>query len=447
MRPEIKSRAVHLDENRVRQEKWAHLTEGLKTEYDRIVLENLLDNTQNYMQSLEEATTTGSFPTFTTYAFPLIRRVFPALISNELVATQPMPMPTGLVFYLDFKYSNSLAPTVAQDRMDIQRYGMTSYSDRGKFNPYYGTGARGEVPSGAVDSSNKNFSCLNHPIRNLVVYVDAVIAPMDSYDLSAGTFVLHTAPTTGSTVTVDYDLSFEGLDNSPEIELGITQDSVAAEEKRLKARWTLEAQQDLMAYHGLDAENELITLLADEIRREVDRMIVNDLYANVGHNVNWSKTYNPAAGQPGEGYTRKEYYETLFHAIVDAGTQIFKKRYVQPNWIIAGPEDCARLEKVNGFRFMGDVAGGDIVKGVHLYGTIQNKYKLFSDPLCPANKIYVGYKGNSFFDAGYVYCPYIPLYTTPTIIDVDFKPRRAIMTRFGRKLISNDFYSSVTLTS
>lgn len=423
--------AEHLKENTQRAERWKHLTEGITDQYQRVVLENMLDNTKKW---INEVSTTQDVGTFTTFAFPLIRRIFPGLIANELVAIQPMNMPTGKVFYLDFKYGTNVAPTKAGDRMDYQA---------GKFNPYYGTGARGEIADGEVNGTNTVFKTLAKPIvtDSLVVYVDSEIATVKEIDPETGQYELAEAPQSGSTVTHDYNFSHEGNDLAPEIEFEISDDSISAEQKRLKAKWTLESQQDLYAYHGVDAETELIALLGDEIRREIDRMIVNDLYTNVGVNINWSKTYNKDSG-----YSKREYDETLYDAIIDAETEIYKKRLVKPNWLVADPETCARLEKMNGFKYDGDVAGGSIQKGLNLYGTLKNKFRVFSDPEAMPNTLLLGYKGSNFFETGYVYAPYIPIYTTPTLMDVDFVPRRAVMSRFGRKLVSNDFYATVTIT-
>lgn len=424
------NKPLHLQENEQRYKKWKHLTEGIKDNYLRIVTENLFENTEKW---IKEASTTQNVGTFTTYAFPLIRRIFPNLIANQLVSVQPMPMPTAMIFYLDFKYGTDIAPTTAGDRMDYQA---------GKFNPYYGTGARGEIATGTVDGVNTTFSTKYAPIdpNSLVVYVDSAQASVASVDGTTGQFTLTTAPASGSTVTVDYNFAHEGQDLAGEIEFEITSDSVTAEQKRLKAKWTLEAQQDLYAYHGLNAETELVAMLAYELKREIDRMIIQDILNNTTENINWSSTYDSNSG-----YSRKEWDETLYHAIVDAETAIYKKRLVKPNWIVASPDVCARLEKISGFRLEGGIEGGTIVKGANLYGTLKNKYRVFSDPEMPSNKLLIGYKGNSFFETGYVYAPYVPLYTTPTIVDTDFTPRRAIMSRFARKLVSNDFYATVTI--
>lgn len=435
----VLTKAQMIQECKERTERWAHLTEGISNDYTRMVTEQLLDNTKRYV---EEETTTSAVNPFTTYAFPLIRRIFPKLIANRLVSVQAMPMPTGMIFYVDYKYSKNLAPTASGDRMDIQNYGNTGVANRGKFNPYYTLGGRGEVPTGLVNSSNTVFTTLQAPIKNPILYVNAVPVSIASFVASTGAITASAAPATGATVTVDYDFSFENSDTYPEVELGVTEDSVTVTERRLKAQWTLEAQQDMMAYHGLDVESELVGILGDEIGREIDRSIVLDLLGSAGANVNWHTTYPGTSS----GYSKNEYDNTLFGAICDAATEIYKKRQVYPNWIVTDPDTASRMEKLNSFKFVGDINNsGTVVKGINLFGTIQNKYDIFVDPLFTAGKILMGYKGGNFMETGYVYAPYIPLTMTQTFMDTNFKPRKAVMTRYGKKLVSSDFYATVSL--
>ena len=115
----------------------------------------------------------------------------------------------------------------------------------------------------------------------------------------------------------------EGGDDIPEIDFNMRSASVTAETKKLKARWTLESQQDLMAYHGINAEIELLAVLGIEIRREIDRTIINDLLRNAtGGNVTWSSQI-----APGFNGSEREWRMTLYDAIIDANNLIYKKRY------------------------------------------------------------------------------------------------------------------------
>src|SRR5690606_7351816 len=131
-----------LREDEARQGRWAHLTEGIESEYQRKVLETLLDNAKALAERRligarwDEQTTTDDIAAFNRVAYPLIRRIYPELVANELVSIQPTQLPVTLVFFLDFVYGTNLAPTVAGDRNDYEA---------GKFNRLYASGAvRGE---------------------------------------------------------------------------------------------------------------------------------------------------------------------------------------------------------------------------------------------------------------------------------------------------------------
>ena len=114
-----------IEENEARRKKWAYLTEGLDKQ-QRLNCEVILENTQRY---LSEESTSANVGAFTTYAFPLVRRIFPKLIGTSLVSVQPMTQPTGKVFYLDFKYGTAKAPTVVGDRVDQTATFNKTYGD------------------------------------------------------------------------------------------------------------------------------------------------------------------------------------------------------------------------------------------------------------------------------------------------------------------------------
>ena len=352
-----------IEENQERRKKWAYLTEGLDP-HKRLQTEVLLQNMQWY---LSEESTSANVGAFTTYAFPLVRRIFPKLIAQSLVSVQPMTQPTGKVFYLDFKYGTAKAPTVVGDRVD----------ESGKFNK---------------------------------TYADAVEG--------------------GAVREINFDISSQ---------------DVSAEEKKLKAIWTMETQQDLKSYHGLDAETEIMGVASEEIIREVDMVIIDDLVAGAtAGNVNWTKAMPQAL--PWTALDPKIYAATLYDAIVDANNLIFKKRYRNATWIVADSDTCTRLEKLEGFKLTETVDDAVFNVGIHQFGVLRNRWVIFKHPWFQTDKMLIGYKGSSWLDTGYVYCPYIPLYTTPLIVDPnDFKPRRGLMSRYAKKMVVGDCYATVTL--
>jgi len=437
-----------LVENKQRKERWAHLTEGLD-DYKRLALETMLQNTENWV--LHETSNSGNVQGFTTFAFPLIRRIFPNLIANELVSVQPMSMPTGMIFYLDFLFGTSVRGTTADTAMGGNlASGYNAYYAGGMVrglilknvdtDGYVGDGTETDF---IVDASNTD----KLPILagSATIYVDGIAVTATLTDAATGAFTLGVAPAPNAVVTADYTLATpsEGGNDIPEVNFNMRSDSVTAETKKLKARWTLEAQQDLVAYHGVNAETEMLAILGDEIRREIDRQIINDLYnsASAG-NVNWTRT----APDDYEGSDR-EYRMSLWEAILDANNLIYKRRFRNATWIVADPDTCTRLEKLDGFAEVKQDWAGQAGMGLEKFGIIKNRFQVYKDPLAPANRMLLGHKGASMFETGYVYAPYVPLYVTPVFMDPnDLQPRRSVMSRYARKPIITDLYATVSLT-
>jgi len=352
-----------------RRKRWEYLTKGIEEKigkfdadngtHRRLCLEVLLDNAAWHLETTQNTDVATAAP----YIFPMVRRIFPKLIANELVSVQPMSKPDGKVFYLDFY--RAATPGTLGDRVDKSI--DEDYADRD--------------PGGAV----------------------------------------------------------------AEISFKIASSPVSAKQKALKAKWEIETQQDLKAYHGEDAEALLMGVTGNEIIRETDQEIILDILANAtAGNVNWVMTV-PASG----AYSTldpKVYKETLYDAITDCNNLIFKKVFRNATWILADADVCARLEKLEKFKlFEGADAQTENI-GVIRFGTLAQKYKVYKHPWFTANKMLMGYKGLSWIETGYVYAPYIPLWTTPLIVDPnDFTPRRGVMTRFAKKMVNGDFFGTITL--
>ena len=372
----------------MRRARWAHLTEGVTDEHKRICLEVLLDNEDRACQPrgaslFEDVVTMSNFPAFTTFSFPLIRRVFPRLIANELVSVQPMNQPTGKVFYFDIEYS--LAGSPARQRVDL----LANFEYN---NPSGGTGEYATAAEGAT---------------------------------------------------------------VPELDLRISSADVSAITKKLKSNWSLESEQDLFAYFGLNAENELMTAISNEIAREIDRDIIADLYSFAGSsgagNVNWSSSVPGTA--PWTSLSPREWYRTLYDALTDANNLIVKQRYRNANWLVVGPDVGAIMEKTDEFRlFPAADPVGQVIYGPHLFGTVSGRFTVYKDPWLGAlgenpKQILLGFKGQSALDTGYIYAPYVPLLTTPPFTDPNtMTTKRGMMTRYSKKGVIGPCYATVTVS-
>jgi hypothetical protein len=140
-----------------------------------------------------------------------------------------------------------------------------------------------------------------------------------------------------------------------------------------------------------------------------------------------------------------EWYETLIETINDVSAQIHRKTLRgAANFCVIGPEVANILEFTAGFRanVTADSDRGDA--GAVKVGSLSKKFDLIVDPYFPRNLILVGRRGSSFLESGYVYAPYVPLQTTPTIFGVeDFVPRKGVMTRYAKKMVRPDMYGLV----
>ena len=257
-----------------------------------------------------------------------------------------------------------------------------------------------------------------------------------------------------------YDYPREGNANIPEIDIKVDSTAVTAQTKKLKAKWTPELGQDLNAYHNLDAEVELTQILSEQIALEIDREILADLVngATAG-TYYWSRSpgmflnrvtgaeIGASAVAPDFTGTVSEWYETLVETINDVSAQIHRKTLRGgANFIVCGPEVANILEFTAGFRanVTADAEKGEI--GAVKVGSLNRKFDVMVDPYFPRNAILVGRRGNSFLESGYVYAPYVPLQTTPTIFGPeDFVPRKGVMTRYGKKMVRPDMYGMVII--
>ena len=247
----------------------------------------------------------------------------------------------------------------------------------------------------------------------------------------------------------------EGSNDIPEIDIKVDSVAVTAVTKKLKAKWTPELGQDLNAYHNLDAEVELTQILSEQIALEIDREILEDLVAGSSAGVRyWSR--NPgtflnretgAALAATVDFTGNvsEWYETLIETINDVSAQIHRKTLRgAANFVVTSPEIANILEFTAGFRanVTADSDRGDA--GAVKVGSLSKKFDILVDPYFPRNLLLVGRRGSSFLESGYVYAPYVPLQTTPTIFGVeDFVPRKGVMTRYAKKMVRPDMYGLV----
>jgi hypothetical protein len=242
----------------------------------------------------------------------------------------------------------------------------------------------------------------------------------------------------------------------PEINVQMRSEAISAKTRKLKAQWTPEFAQDLNAYHSLDAEAELTSMLSEYISLEIDLEILDMLIENAPTTELWSAKVGNQINAGGTAfdsntsgvyYTQMSWFQTLGIKLQKVSNVIHQRTLRGgANFIMVSPGVATILESIPGFAADTDGAA-DTMKyafGVQKIGALNSRYKVYKNPYMLENLILMGFRGNQFLESGAVYAPYIPLIMTPLVYDPEtFTPRKGIMTRYAKKMIRPEFYGKV----
>ena len=454
-------------------------------------------------------------------ALPLVRKVFGQIAAQEFVSVQPMNLPSGLVFYLDFQYGTDKSPFSA---------GSSLYGDAaadGSDEPFgneangglYGAGrfgysinntssAASVFASASADWSDVNFDSdysASAVADELVIFevaktslpnldsdgirgfslvtgsADTVVSlPAFTSDDSTNVYFIvdGSTITSGNEVKVSYQLQptdryrgdFEdgntGLNagndsiSIPEINVQMKSSAIVAKTRKLKAVWTPEFAQDLNAYHALDAEAELTSILSEYISLEIDLEILDMLMTNAAAGTEvWSAVNNRAITGTGDGtITDLGFYNSQGQWFQTLGTKIQKLSNIihqrtlrgGANFLVCSPSVGTILESIPGFAADsdGDTSKASYAFGVQKVGSLNSRQKVYKNPYMKENQILLGFRGGQFLEAGAVFAPYIPLIMTPLVYDPDtFTPRKGLLTRYAKKMVRPEFYGLIKATS
>ena len=526
-----------LEQTRQLVKKWepTGLLEGMDDETKRHGMAVLLENQAG--QLIQEASITGgqNAEEWSGVALPLVRRIFGELAAQDFVSVQPMNLPSGLIFYLDFKYGTAQTGNHTENS-DV--YGNTSGSNTDATGGLYGagkfgysindkssgtltigTGASGSADAaGTFSTASVNFvdvefepdlsasAAIADNADNALIKVvtsttsftnadtdgvrafsisgsgfDEFFPAYTKHDSSANTvtFVVRQAVTSGLVNAVvkyhaqpstnysrtDFEATATQVDANPETDIDIPELDIAlksipiiAKTRKLKAVWTPELAQDLNAYHSVDAEAELTSLLSEYISMEIDLEILDMLKANasaktenwsarVGYEYNSSSTIFEEQSGASNAYTKGEWFQTLGNKIQSVSNAIHQKTLRGgANFIVVSPETATILESIPGYATGadGDANTNQFAMGVQKVGAINNRYTVYKNPYMLENDILIGFRGANFLETGAVYAPYVPLIMTPLVYDPkNFTPRKGVMTRYAKKMVRPEFYGKV----
>lgn len=422
------------------------LLEGLKGE-TKIIVGKLLENQKNMI--LSETAAGGSvqasdIANFRKAVLPMIRRIIPGTIATELVGVQPMSGPVGLVFTLRYKYQEAMTHNDSNSvfgGFDIAA-GDEAFGNAAPIRQFYAGNTGAAQPAGRSGLGSAANAEPN--IDQATGSGNAWPATQDSTTYSTGT--VNYGPysvNVGGTLLGGSGSFLEGS-GGRKMGLQIMTQAVEAGSRKLQAGWTIEAMQDLNSQHGMDLETEMTKALSAEIVQEIDAEIINDLFGLAGtvRTFDFSSTDGPNYAPAFVG----DRFANLGVRINEVANVIARKtRRGTGNFIVVSPMIVSVLQSAAKAVFAPAVEGS--FKGPNntmLVGTLNGQIKVYSylwNQAAPgasspagSDKILVGYKGgNGENDAGYFYCPYIPLMSTGTVVNpVTMQPAVSLMTRYGK---------------
>ena len=511
------------------------LLEGLRGETEKAGMAQLLENQAR--QLVKEASSTGTSAgseEWAGVALPLVRRIFAEFAAKEFVSVQPMNLPSGLIFYLDFKYGtaqpgfdadnlNRTGDPFGSPNADDSMFGVTTTSGdpsgglygAGRFGYSINetasivTAETGSQPTAAQVNGDSAYSgssdykmvTVNVPteadlyaVRSFILRSGSVqtdIVPVQAFSSIDSNYTASFVVTTAQATAIDLAKTAGDLrlvyskqptditrgdfeDNKgafsngyntdidiPEINLEMQSEPIVAKTRKLKAVWTPEFAQDLNAYHSIDAEAELTSMLSEYVSMEIDLEILDMLIAAAPTTEYWSARNNTiwngtsfttlAAGTAtpglGDGFynTQGGWFQTLGTKLQKVSNKIHQKTLRGgANFLVTSPAVATILESIPGFAADTDGTKMEFAAGVQKIGAINNRYTVYKNPYMKENVILMGFRGTQFLETGAVFSPYIPLIMTPLVYDpVNFTPRKGVMTRYAKKVVRPEFYGKV----
>jgi len=338
----------------------------------------VLENTRKYLKEAAStgASAAGNIATLNRVILPVIRRVMPTVIANEIVGVQPMQGPVGQIHTLRVRYAETTNDTSASNT---------------------------DTTAG-----------------------DEALSPFKIANAYSGSL------TTGK---ADSTAAKEGTGGRA-LSIQILKQSVEAKTRKLQARWTFEAAQDAQSMHGIDVEAEIMAALAQEITAEIDQEVLGSLRSLAAT----EETFNQAAVSGTATYVGDEHAALAVLINRTANKIAQRKRRGAGNFAVVSPEALTVLQSASTSAFARTTEGTfEAPTNTKFVGTLNGAMRVYVDSYAAdSTAVLVGYKGSSETDAAAFYCPYVPLMSSGTVLDPStFEPVVSFMTRYGYVELSN----------
>lgn len=409
-------------------EKWSEVLDDesfgkLQNRHKRRTVAALLENTQvefqktkNIMNESAPTLSTGTgISNFDPILISLVRRAMPNLIAYDVCGVQPMVGPTGLIFAMKSRYSTKTGTEALFNEADTAYSGATGVTASNNTGNFSGTVHAGQSPVGSG------------------------FPPTASGYTTGGPITTAQAEALGDGTGPDFN----------QMAFSIEKISVEAKTRALRAEYSIEIAQDLKAIHGLDAETELANILSAEILTEINREIIRTLYFIAVPGA--AQTTNPGIFDldvDADGRWSVEKYKGLLMQIERDANAIAKATRRGKGNVIICSSDVASALVMAGKLDYAPALSTDLTvddTGNTFAGILNNRYRVYIDPYfgnSGGNEefLMVGYKGTNAYDAGFFYCPYVPLQLFKAQDPHTFQPKIAFKTRYA--VTANPFYAN-----
>lgn len=355
------------------------LLEGLSGSR-RTTMGVILENTRKHLaeNATAGATSAGNVATLNRVILPVIRRVMPTVIANEIVGVQPMTGPVAQIHTLRVRYAETTNVT---------------------------------APS---------------PFDTSTTAGDEALSPFKIATAYSGSLTTGRAASTSA------------LEGQPgrKINVQILKQVVEAKTRKLSARWTFEAAQDAQAMHGLDIEAEIMAALAQEITVEIDQEVLGSLRALAATDY----AYDQAAVSGTATFVGDEH--AALAVLINRAANLIAQRTRRGagNWAVVSPAALTVLQSATTSAFARTTEGTfEAPTNTKFVGTLNGAMRIYVDSYASdSTAVLVGYKGSSEADAAAFYCPYIPLMSSGVVLDpTTFEPVVGFMTRYGYVELTN----------
>lgn len=470
--------------------RWGWLTNSIDEYESRLNTAMVLENSYQYMvgqeqiqdgwlESVLNEDSLNEAPTVSTSVgqnlipkvlFPMIRRVFPKLISNDLVSVQPITGPQGVIYYIIYTFSDTKGKIRAGDEYSAlpqqKLPGYATFYSSEKIGPFTATIANnggdttldvtidvanflGTDPS---EFSIKRVEVYNATTPNLNAYTTNVVTAAGGpvwadnknvhYQANPGTIHLRDAANApwkaGDEVLIYLVYDQEASSKVPEMEFSIGSQTVETTERKLKIRWTKESEQDMRSFHKIDVESELVKVASMEMNYEIDREVLTFINDSIIPELAFTHDWTADAGGVGNNTAGNflDRHRALAQKLYQVSAKIAQYNRQGPaSWMVTSPQVGSVINMLPDFK--GEISGGTF--NVFEAGQLGSGMKVYIDPNragAQANEVLLGYKSaSSTYGAGVVYAPYTN-WMSPNIIDPqNFNSIRGFFSRYALKLV------------